>query len=76
MHFKEIHGIVLMIVALALCALQGAIWFKTTAHARSETERQQREEHHPPNEMAGIAGTILLTASGVLLSLKPKETTE
>jgi len=76
MQFKEIHGIVLMIVALALCALQGGIWMKSTAHAKSETEKQEREERHPPNEVVGIAGTLLLTASGVLLSLRPKETAE
>ena len=76
MKFKETYGIVLMVVALALCALQGGIWMKSTAHAKSETDKQEREERHPPNEVAGIAGTILLVTSGVLLSLRPKDTVE
>ena len=76
MKFKEIHGIVLMVVALALCAVQGGIWMKSTAHAKSETEKQESQERHPPSEVAGIEGTILLVASGVLLSLRPKETIE
>ena len=65
-----------MVLGLALCVLQGGIWLNSTAHARSETEKANRLSEHRPNEIPGIAGTLLLIAAGVLLSLRPSETTE
>ena len=76
MRFKEIHGIVLVVVSLVLCAAQGWIWMKATARAKSETDVQERVERHPPNELAGLAGMTLLLVAGVALSLQPKETVE
>ena len=76
MRFKEIHGVVLTIVAVVLCAAQGWIWMNTTAHAQSETDVQQRIERHAPSEILGLAGMTLLLVAGVALSLHPKETVD
>ena len=62
-------GIALFVVSLFLLGIQAGIWAKSTAHARSETDKQNIEEHRPPSEIAGIAGFTVLIIAGVIASI-------
>jgi uncharacterized membrane protein YidH (DUF202 family) len=61
-------AIIVIVLSLALCALQAGLWAKTEAHVRSETEMQARESRNPPSEIPGVVGLGLLVVAGVLLS--------
>jgi hypothetical protein len=59
-----------MVVApLILCGIQAGIWIKSTSHARSLSEIQNRENKQPPNELAGVVGMLLLIVEGTALSI-------
>jgi hypothetical protein len=49
------------------------LWVKSVSHARSETDKQNIEGHHPPNEMAGIAATFFLVAAGTIAAIPRRE---
>jgi hypothetical protein len=66
MHYQRSSAIALLVVSLLLFTLQAGLWAKATAHARSETDKQNMEVHHPPNEIPGLAGMFLLVAGGVI----------
>lgn len=65
----------LFVTSLILFAIQAGIWARATRHAHSETDKQNIEIRHQPNEMAGIAGMFLLLAAGVIASI-PTRTIE
>ena len=61
---------ILMIAApLIFFAIQAGMWIKSTNHARSETELQNRESRHRPSEIAGLTGMLLLVAEATVLSI-------
>ncbi len=62
-------AIALFVVAIFLFGIQAGIWAKSTSQARSETDKQNIEQRHPPNELAGVAGIFLLIAAGVVASM-------
>ena len=66
---KKMNVIALLILSLILCAIQVGIWARSTAHARSETDKANIEGQHPPSEIAGVAGIFLLITTGVIASI-------
>lgn len=46
--------------------MQAGLWVRATSHTHSETDKQNREQQHPPNEIPGILGMTLLIAAGVI----------
>jgi hypothetical protein len=69
MRNQKRNAIGLLVLGLILCAIQAGVWARSTAPARSETDKQNIEGHRPPSEMAGVAGTFLLIAAGVVASI-------
>lgn len=63
----------MFVVALLLYAVQAGLWGRSTSHARSETDKQNVEGHHPPNEMAGMAATFLLVVAGAIAAIPGRE---
>jgi hypothetical protein len=57
------------VISLVLFAVQAGLWVRSTAHARSETDKQNVEGQHPPNEIPGILATCLLVVAGVIASI-------
>lgn len=73
MHHKKRIVIGLLVVALILFATQAGIWVRETAHAQSETDKQNIEIQHAPNEMPFVASILLLIAAGALASIPQRE---
>ena len=69
MRHQKRNAIGLLLLGIVLCAIQAAVWAWSTAPARSETDKQNTEQHQEPNELAGVAGTFLLIAAGVVASI-------
>jgi hypothetical protein len=69
MRNRKRNAIGLFLLGVILCAIQAAVWLRETAPARSETDKQNIEQHRPPSELAGVAGTLLLIAAGVVASI-------
>lgn len=69
MRNQKRNAVGLLALGLILCVVQAGIWLGSTASARSETDKQNAEQRHAPNEMAGVAGIFLLIAAGVLASI-------
>jgi hypothetical protein len=66
---KKIVAVGLLIVALFLMGIQGTLWARSVENARSETDKQNIEAKHPPDEIPGIVGVCLLVAAGVIASI-------
>ncbi|MGB7730299.1 MAG: hypothetical protein WBL50_19880 [Candidatus Acidiferrum sp.] len=73
MRHRKRNAIAVFVVALLLFAVQAGLWVQSTNHARSETDKQNIEGHHPPNEMAGIAGMFLLVVAGAIAAIPSRE---
>ena len=73
-YVKKPVAVALLLMSLVLFAVQGAIWARSTAHTRSETDKQNVESRRPPSEVSGIAGVCLLIAAGVLASVPRRRT--
>lgn len=58
---------ILMVIAVALCILQGVLWAKSTASVRSHRESNDIVGHSP-TEIPGIAAISLLVYAGVMIS--------
>ncbi|MGH9743325.1 MAG: hypothetical protein ACRD51_13355 [Candidatus Acidiferrum sp.] len=58
------YAVVLIVLALILCAFQAIVWSRSVVHDHSETAKQNSESQHPPTEIPGIAGICLLLAAG------------
>ena len=69
MRHQKRNAIALFVLGVILCAIQAVLWARETAPARSETDKQNIEQRRSPNEMAGVAGTFLLIAAGVVASI-------
>jgi len=66
---RKFKAIAVFFVSLVLFAIQAGLWVRYTDHARNETDKQNLEERRPPNEMAGMAGMLLLIAAAVVASI-------
>ncbi|MGB2634144.1 MAG: hypothetical protein WAM58_09420 [Candidatus Acidiferrum sp.] len=69
MRHRKRNAIAVFVVALLLYAVQAGLWVQSTSHARSETDKQNIEGHHRPNEMAGMAATLLLVVAGAIATI-------
>jgi uncharacterized protein len=71
---KRIVVISLFVLSLLFYAVQGAVWMRSTAHARSETDKQNMEQSHPPTYVPAIVASGLLVVAAALASipLKPR----
>lgn len=76
MKFTPRHGIAVTVLALLLCVLQAALWFRSTAHVRSQTDEVNKESKHPPTELPGVAGLSFLVLAGVLISVPHPQVVE
>jgi hypothetical protein len=65
------RAIILVLVALVLCALQAGVWSRSMRHDPSETAKQDSESQHPPTEIPGIAGICLLMAASAVIVMRP-----
>ena len=74
MRHKKGIAIAVLVLSLLLFALQGLLWVRSTAHAHSESDKQNIEIQHPPNEIPGIAATLILIAAAVIASVPPRAT--
>src|SRR4051812_50057435 len=61
MRLTKKGAIILVVISLALIAVQAGIWAKATSHSRSETQTENRINPHHPSEIAGVSGLLLLT---------------
>lgn len=68
MQSKTRKAVILTVLAVALCALQGGVWLRSTSHVRSQTDEANKEIQHPPTEIPGLAGFCLLVVAGVVAS--------
>ncbi|MGB7438997.1 MAG: hypothetical protein WBR26_17420 [Candidatus Acidiferrum sp.] len=75
MRNRRPYAIAVFLIALFLYALQAGIWARSTAHARSETAKQNIEEHHQPTLFPAIAATIFLIAAGAIASVPQRSVT-
>jgi hypothetical protein len=66
MRHKKRNAIALLVISLILFAFEAGIWARSTIHARSETDKQNIQGHHQPNEIPAIAGAFLLIAAAVV----------
>ena len=73
-HRKGI-SIAILVAGLILIGIEIGLWTKTVAPARTETDKQNIEGHHPPNEIPAIAGMCLLVTAAVIASI-PTRTRE
>lgn len=73
MRVTKLGAFLIVLAPLVLCAIQVGAWVKSTSHARSETEIQNRESRHRPSEIAGVAGMLLLLAEATILSIPRNE---
>jgi len=65
------RAIVLIVLALVLCAFQAVVWGRSMRHDHSETAKQDSESQNPPTEIPGVAGICLLMAAGALVVMRP-----
>lgn len=73
MRNRKRNAIAVFAVALLLYAVQAGLWVRAVSHTRSETDKQNIEERHPPNEMAGMAATFLLVVAGAIAAIPTRQ---
>lgn len=66
---RKHKAIAVFVVSLVLFAIQAGLWIRSTDHARTETDKQNLEERHPPTEIAGVAGLFLLVVAGIIAAV-------
>jgi Na+(H+)/acetate symporter ActP len=69
MVLKKASVIAMLTVAVILWVVQAGIWAKTISHTNSETDKQNVEIQHQPNEIPGVAGFCLMILAGVIASI-------
>lgn len=63
MRRKKRNAIVLLVISLILFTFEASIWARSTARARSETDKQNIFGRYQPTEIPAIAGALLLFAA-------------
>ncbi len=61
-------SVALLVLSLLLFGVQAGLWAHSTAHARTETDKQNLMGKNPPTEVPGAAGMLLLVAAAVIAS--------
>jgi hypothetical protein len=69
MNVKKASVMCMLAVAVVLWTIQAGIWAKTVSHTHSETDKQNVEIQHQPNEIPGVAGFCLMILAGVIASI-------
>jgi len=72
MRFSKRVVIAVFILSLFFYSVQAVIWVRSTAHARSETDKQITEQTHPPSAIPSIVATGLLVIAAALASIPTK----
>ena len=70
MRLTKKGALILVVISLALIAVQAEIWAKATSHSRSETQTENRMNPHHPSEIAGVSGLLLLTLTAAALCMQ------
>lgn len=68
MRIARIKATILIVIALALCVLQGGLWARSAEHFRSQSDESNRVVQHSPTEIPGVAGLALLVYAGLMAS--------
>lgn len=68
MRIARIRANILIVVALALCVLQGGLWVRSAEHFRSQSDESNRVVQHSPTEIPGVAGLTILVYAGLMIS--------
>ena len=71
MRVAKRRAMLLIVLGLALFALQAGVWRQSVARDHPETAKQNSESQHPPTEMPGLAGVCLLLAAGAIVVMAP-----
>jgi Na+(H+)/acetate symporter ActP len=69
MNAKKTSVTLMLVVAVVLWIVQAGIWAKTISHTHSETDKQNVEIQHQPNEIPGVAGFCLMILAAVIASI-------
>jgi|GEM_PF-4938683 len=64
----RIKATILILLALALCVLQGGLWARSAEHFRSQSDESNRIVQHSPTEIPGVAGLSLLVYAGLMIA--------
>jgi hypothetical protein len=75
MDHRKRNAIAVFVMSLLLFAIQAGLWVRATRHTQSETDKQNREQQHPPSEIPGILGMTLLVAAGVIAGVPRRSIT-
>lgn len=66
MRIARIKATILIVVALALCILQGGLWARSAEHFRTQSDESNLVVQHSPTEIPGVAGLALLVYAGLM----------
>ena len=69
MRYRKQMSIGLFVLSLILFGVQAGLWWHSTESARSETDKQNMEGHHPPSLFPAVGGAVLLIAAAVMVSI-------
>ena len=72
MRHRKAFSIGIFVAALVLFAIEIGMWVETVGPAHTETDKQNIEGHHRPNEIPAIAGMCLLVTAAVIASIPTK----
>lgn len=67
MKSKRRRAIAVLVIALALCALQAGLWVHSVSKDRSETAKQNAIIQDPPSEFPAVAAICLFIGAGIFL---------
>ncbi|HKV23879.1 MAG TPA: hypothetical protein VJN93_04750 [Candidatus Acidoferrum sp.] len=67
MKSKKRRAVTVLVIALALCALQAGLWVHSVSKDHSQTAEQNRIIQDPPLEFPGIAAVCLFIGTGIFL---------
>jgi hypothetical protein len=70
MHYHRKKTVIgLLVLAVILFVIQAGIWARETVRAHSETDKQNIEMRHAPNEIPFVTAILLLIGAGVVASI-------
>jgi hypothetical protein len=72
MRHRKALSIATLVAALILFGIEIGLWVKNVGPAHTETDKQNIEGHHQPNEIPAIAGMCLLVTAAVIASIPTK----
>jgi hypothetical protein len=72
MRYRKALSIATLVAALILFGIEIGLWVRNVAPAHTETDKQNIEGHHQPNEIPAIAGMCLLVTAAVIASIPTK----